>query len=343
MKKNILFLFFLSLCINVFSQKHVALILDVVESEEHVPCFQVTFKNVSNETIVLSNNTVEEIRQLGRMVVGKNSVCCFKTVTRAGKPFYGGSFLLDRKRVDIPMNPGEGISFQTPIVGPGMPFGGAISFENSEAKNFSKISCFMEKIVYTASDGQACAPFELESNILDITEYKTFDEDFMNITVRNGNNDYHYFLLISGHLVPKKTEDLETIYNKILKRRGFTAVSFQMKEPNLAVTYNAGTVEIPENFFYGRITPDDYSDLYVYCLMGCKYKSANKPYKLNELGQIEILEEKYPRTYLTHLIAALKEALAIDGTFYKISPAKRQNISSSISHWENQLAQNNCY
>lgn len=150
-------------------------------------------------------------------------------------------------------------------------------------------------------------------------------------------------LLFNGRLIPKKAEDLERLYNKILKRRGFSTVSIQEKPTLTTMLYTSGSVQIPEGFFNKRLGTDDLVDIYVYCLMSCKYRAGNKPYQMDAQGQVQKVNNKLPKAYINHLISALQEALSCDGTFYKLSQQKRQHLSGNISHWKNQLEQNNCY
>ena len=331
-------------CTHAFSQNHLSLCLDLVEDEHYIPYFKVSFKNISNDPIQLSNSSVKEIKKIGRLVVGDNTVCCFKNVSKSGKLFYGGSFIMDRRQEIITINPGEEISFQTKIAGAGMPFDGAISFHNEEAKNFSKISCYAENIVYSTSDGKMTPRFNLESNSIDIVDIKIYDNDFMNISLRQNGEVYSYVLLFNGRLIPRQVDDFELLYNRILKKRGFSAIKFEEVNNTTDVYFSSGSVNISENFMKERISPDKLADLYVCCIMGSKYKTGNRPYQLDvSSGQVQLLNNKLPRTYINHLIAALQEALAIDGIYYKISQAKKQNITNSLSHWQNELANNNCY
>lgn len=335
--------FFFISCFFVSSQEHLSLQLELVENQQCVPHLNVKLKNISEEQIHLSNNSVHEIKKVGRLIIGDNTVCCFKNVGKAGKLFYGGSFIMDRKKETITIDPGEEITFQTKVVGPGMPFDGAISFYNEEAKDFSKVSCYIENIVYSTNDGRTTPRFTMESNSIDITDLNIYDEDFMNISLSQNGELYHYVLLINGTLIPRQAEDFNVIYNKILKKRGFQPIEFQTTTEDMPIQYTSGTVTIPESFLESRISPDELADLYIYCIMSAKYKQGNKPYKMNELGQIQSVGEKLPRIYINHLVAALQDALSIDGTYYKLSPDKRQNITGSISYWKNQLAQSNCY
>lgn len=344
--KNILicFLFIFSCAQVAFSQKHLSLHLDLVEDESYTPYFRVTIKNVSDEQIHLSNSSVKELKKIGRMVVGDNTVCCFKNVSKSGKLFYGGSFIIDRKREVITLNPGEDVSFQTKIAGAGMPFDGAISFHNKEAKDFSKISCYVENIVYSTNDGKTTPRFTMESNSIDIVDIKMYDDDFMNISLRQDGEVYSYVLLFNGRLVPKQAGDFETLYNRILKKRGYATVKFEETADDTPVHYTSGTVTVSEDYLKGRISPDELADLYIYCIMSAKYKSGNRPYQMDTAsGQIQMVNGKLPRTYIDHLIAALQEALAIDGTYYRISQAKKQNITTSIAHWRSELASSNFY
>lgn len=328
------------ICLKAYSQQHLSLNLELEEDERYVPYLAVKLKNVSNKSITVSNSSLTEMRKRGRMVEGENTICCFKNTARSGQLFYGGSFILDRENDYILLNPGEDACFKTKLAGAGMPFDGAISFYNKQARDYNKISCYLENILYTVDeDGSRHAGFNIESNIISIVDLKMIDDEFMNITLNYNGANHNYLLFFIGKSIPDKAEDLQALYTRILKRRGFSApLHFKTGENTASIWYDSGQINMSSSFFSKRLTNDDLADIYKYCLLAYKYRAGRKPYIIKSNGDIQMVNNSvFPKAYINDMVSSLREVMACEGVFYTLSEDKRNAYYNEISYWKKLL------
>lgn len=279
------------------------------------------------------------------MLEGKNTICCFKNTMKNGGLFYGGSFVLSDIYDAFLLNPGEDICFKTKLVGPGMPYDGAISFFNEQAVEYSKISCYLENILYTVDkNGTKYDKLTIESNAVNIVDLKMIDDDFMNITLNYNGKTYRYPLFFMSKTFPDKAEDFQSLYSKILNRRGFSSVTFKPGYNDKLFGYSSGEVKISPDFFNHRLSDNDLAEIYKYCLMSCKYREGRNPYVIKENGQIQTgSNSRYPKAYIVDLVASLGEVLNCEGLFYTLSNEQREAYRSDMDYWKQQLDNGSYY
>ncbi len=345
---NLRIIFFLLLsciCIHSKSQQHLSLKLELEENDKFVPYLLVKLKNVSDKPITVSNNSLTEIRNRGRMLEGSNTVCCFKNTGKNGLLFYGGSFILDRENENLPLNPGEEVCFKTKLVGVGMPFDGAISFYNKQAQNYSQISCYLENILYTVDEnGKKYDKLNLESNSIGILNLKIVDDELIKVTLNYNGEIRRYLLFCNSKTVPDKGEDFQDLYTRIMKKRGLSPITIVSNNEVSSISFNSGKVNIPSTFFNHRITEDDLADIYKYCLMGNKYRTSKSLYTVLSDGSIQLRNNSiYPKAYITDLVASIRETLAGDGIYYSLSSEKRFAFTTEMTYWQNLLGEGQYY